>query len=98
MLATGPQTWESVLRAWRPPTAGQSPRREPHQEGVTETSVSVEMGASKTVPPASTKGRNLFPPRLKHLGSLGAEGLSELHVTAFLVELMCDPLAKLFRQ
>ena len=28
---------------------------QPHQEGVTETSVSVEMGASKTVPPASTR-------------------------------------------
>jgi hypothetical protein len=25
---------------------------QPHQEGVTETSVSVEMGVSKTVPPA----------------------------------------------
>ena len=33
----------------------QSPRRKPHQEGVTETSVSVEMGASKTVPRASTR-------------------------------------------
>ena len=39
----------------RPPTFAQSPRRQPHQEGVTETSVSVEMGASKTVPPASTR-------------------------------------------
>ena len=33
----------------------QSPAAEPHQEGVTETSVSVEMGASKTVPPASIR-------------------------------------------
>jgi hypothetical protein len=55
MVAACQPTWESVPRAWRPPTAAQSPWREPHQEGVTETSVSVEMGASKTVPPASTR-------------------------------------------
>ena len=33
----------------------QSPAAQPHQEGVTETWVSVEMGASKTVPPASIR-------------------------------------------
>ena len=38
----------------------QSPAAQPHQEGVTETSVSVEMGASKTVPPASTSGETSF--------------------------------------
>ena len=38
----------------------QSPRRRPHQEGVTETWVSVEMGESKTVPLASTRGGNLL--------------------------------------
>ena len=39
----------------RPPSLAQSSPAKPHQEGVTETSVSVEMGASKTVPPASTR-------------------------------------------
>ena len=39
----------------RPPPLAQSPPAKPHQEGVTETSVSVVMGASKTVPPASTR-------------------------------------------
>ena len=33
----------------RPPTFAQSPRRQPHQEGVTETSVSVERGLSETL-------------------------------------------------
>ena len=37
----------------------QSPPAQPHQEGVTETLVSVEMGASKTVPPAPTRGETL---------------------------------------
>ena len=39
----------------RPPPFAQAPAAQPHQEGVTETWVSVEMGASKTVPPASTR-------------------------------------------
>ena len=41
--------------AARQPDNAQSPTAQPRQEGVTETSVSVEMGASKTVPPASTR-------------------------------------------
>ena len=41
---------------------------QPHQEGVTETSVSVEMGASKTVPPASTREEtsSLQKPKTHH--------------------------------
>ena len=54
MVAACTQTRESVPWA-RSGWEAQSPRRSPHQEGVTETSVSVEMGASKTVPPASTR-------------------------------------------
>jgi hypothetical protein len=40
----------------------QSPAAQPHQEGVTETSVSVEMGASKPGSSGFDQGRNLFPP------------------------------------
>ena len=44
VCAVGAQRWEA-----------QSPAAQPHQEGATENWVSVEMGASKTVPPASTR-------------------------------------------
>ena len=64
MVAACPQTRESVPWA-RSRWEAQSPAAQPHQEGVTETLVSVEMGASKTVPPASTKGRNISPPKSK---------------------------------
>jgi hypothetical protein len=55
MIAACPQTRESVPWARDSRWEAQSPTAQPHQEGVTETSVSVEMGASKTVPPASTR-------------------------------------------
>jgi hypothetical protein len=54
MVAACPQNGESV--PWCAAGGGHSlPRRSRIKEGVTETSVSVEMGASKTVPPASTR-------------------------------------------
>jgi hypothetical protein len=55
MVAASPQTRESVPWARDSRWEAQSPTAKPHQEGITETWVSVEMGASKTVHPASTR-------------------------------------------
>jgi hypothetical protein len=64
---------------------------QPHQEGVTETSVSVEMGASKTVPPASTREETSSlqkaQPTPENLGSAGllcdAEKANRNHVADY---------------
>lgn len=55
MVAACPHNGESV--PWARAAGGRHslPRRSRIKEGVTETLVSVEMGASKTVPPASIR-------------------------------------------
>ena len=54
MIATGPQTRESVPRARDSRWEAQSPRRKPRQEALRNLGSAV-MGVSKTVPPASTR-------------------------------------------
>ncbi len=66
MVAACPHTGESVPGARVSRWEAQSPAAQPRQEGVTETWVSVEMGPSKTVPPASIREEtSSLPPRSK---------------------------------
>ena len=75
MVAACTQTRESVPWA-RSGWEAQSPAAQPHQEGVTETWVSVEMGASKTVPPGSTREETYSLQKAQSAPeNLGLEGL-----------------------
>ena len=64
------------------------PRRSRIKEGATETSVSVEMGESKTVPPASTREEtsSLQNNRLFTLGSQDSKAKSSPHVQPICAE------------
>ena len=66
MIAPRPTNSGVCAVGARQPTAAQSPTAQPRQESVTETWVSVEMGESKTVLPASTREEtsSLQPVRL----------------------------------